>query len=166
MSSCREESGDSEVRKKEEERRRKRRERKTHPMSLGGTPTTDDMTYFPRMGKPNFWATLLLANNTAAAPSLTCEAFPAWVYPSFNDNFRLFVGFRIGKFDFYGNDLFLEFTCFLGGTGFTVGIGGECILNISGDVVLFSYVFRGYSHGGKAVGSFGVGEDGFGYSFG
>jgi hypothetical protein len=28
--------------------------RKTHPMSLGGTPTTDDMTYFPRMGKPNF----------------------------------------------------------------------------------------------------------------
>ena len=28
--------------------------RKTHPMSLGGTPTTDDMTYLPRMGKPNF----------------------------------------------------------------------------------------------------------------
>jgi hypothetical protein len=39
-------------------------------------------------------------------------------------------------------------------------------LNISGDVVLFSYVFGGYSHWGKAVGSFGVGEDGFGYSFG
>ena len=40
-----------EGRKKGEQRRRRK---KTHPMSLGGTPTTLDMTYFPRMGKPNF----------------------------------------------------------------------------------------------------------------
>jgi hypothetical protein len=44
-------------RKKEGRREKETKEeggRTTHPMSLGGTPTTLDMTYFPRMGKPNF----------------------------------------------------------------------------------------------------------------
>jgi len=48
----------TENRSKMHEERRKKGEgegrRKTHPMSLGGTPTTLDMTYFPRMGSPNF----------------------------------------------------------------------------------------------------------------
>lgn len=51
--------------------------RTTHPMTLGGTPTTALQTYLPRMGRPNFWATLRLARRTAAAPSETCEALPA-----------------------------------------------------------------------------------------
>lgn len=51
-------------------------------MTFGGTPTTAEMTNLPRMGRPSFWATLRRARMTPAAPSDTCEAFPACVKPS------------------------------------------------------------------------------------
>lgn len=35
----------------------------------------------PRIGNPNYMATLLLAKSTPAAPSVTYEAFPAVVVP-------------------------------------------------------------------------------------
>jgi len=39
--------------------------------------------YLAKIGSPSFWATDLLANKTAAAPSVTYEEFPAVVVPSF-----------------------------------------------------------------------------------
>jgi hypothetical protein len=52
--SSRKRQGRRKKREKGREEDEGRRKKKTHPMSLGGTPTTLDMTYFPRMGKPNF----------------------------------------------------------------------------------------------------------------
>lgn len=52
------------------------------PIIRGGTPTTAAVTNLPKTGSPSRFATLLRANKTAAAPSETWDALPAWVDPS------------------------------------------------------------------------------------
>ena len=47
------------------------------PMIRGGTPTVAAATYFPTIGRPRRLAIERRASRTAAAPSDTCDAFPA-----------------------------------------------------------------------------------------
>mmetsp|Transcript_662 Transcript_662/g.796 ORF Transcript_662/g.796 Transcript_662/m.796 type:complete len:206 (+) Transcript_662:412-1029(+) len=53
------------------------------PISSGRTPTTLNPRNTPMIGAPSSSALLLRINNTAAAPSLTCDEFPAVVLPPF-----------------------------------------------------------------------------------
>ena len=53
------------------------------PIILGGTPSTANDFHTPNIGKFRFIASSLLMSNTAAAPSVNWEEFPAVVDPFF-----------------------------------------------------------------------------------
>jgi len=61
-------------------------------MISGGQPDTACAMNLAKIGRPSFSATDLLASKTAAAPSVTYEAFPAVVVPSL-----LNAGFNLAK---------------------------------------------------------------------
>jgi len=53
------------------------------PIISGGHPLVAYPLKVASMGNLSFWATSLLAKSTAAAPSETCELFPAVEHPFF-----------------------------------------------------------------------------------